>query len=318
MTGMEQSLVPPKNRYSHLALKDDLATWYSTFRAFDRDGGGDVDLKELGLMFRELGEKPTVAEMQRMVELVDFDGSSTIDFEEFCVVMLRQKRSNSMPEWLLSLFVLEEEEEGSLDAAPPPPPVAVILSGDTQERDGPSKLPAADAGLGVTTPVASRPDGSPPLNSESLLSITDLLTNAPTLRWLDVHGYGPLCGPFVATELFKVVERLNKTLLTLNMSYNNIGDGGASAFAKALPHCCLTAIDLSGNGITAAGGLEILAALQPRSGKLLPKLRQLELGSNSTSSDLLASIQGQLLTNNLPRIISEQVSITSALRPATT
>ena len=70
---------PPENRYTHLCSSaDELETWWETFQAFDRDGGGDVDLVELGLMFRQLGQRPPESEMRAMIEAVDFDGSGTI------------------------------------------------------------------------------------------------------------------------------------------------------------------------------------------------------------------------------------------------
>ena len=41
-------------------------------------------------MFRQLGQSPTEAEMKLLIEEVDADLSGTIDFEEFCCLMLRQ------------------------------------------------------------------------------------------------------------------------------------------------------------------------------------------------------------------------------------
>ena len=56
-------------------------------------------------MFRQLGQRPPESEMRAMIEAVDFDGSGTIDFEEFCLLMLRQQRAAATPDWLASLFV---------------------------------------------------------------------------------------------------------------------------------------------------------------------------------------------------------------------
>ena len=71
----------PDNRYSHLVDKTLLSHWKATFSAFDRDGGGDVDLKELGVAFRQLGMTPSQDEMERMIFEVDTDQSGLIDFE---------------------------------------------------------------------------------------------------------------------------------------------------------------------------------------------------------------------------------------------
>ncbi|KAJ1637354.1 calmodulin-like protein, partial [Pavlovales sp. CCMP2436] len=70
-----------------------LAKYRRTFDQFDRDGGGDVDVRELGVMFRALRQFPQERELERMVSDVDDDGSGTIDFNEFCGLMLRLSRS---------------------------------------------------------------------------------------------------------------------------------------------------------------------------------------------------------------------------------
>ena len=125
---MPRESTPISNRYSALASgEEELQLWWDTFVSFDRDGGGDVDLKELGLMFRQLGHTPTEKEMQAMIDAVDFDGSGTIDFEEFCLLMLRQQRALITPEWLLDLFVEEPDD-------PSPPPEVVNLKGSGERR----------------------------------------------------------------------------------------------------------------------------------------------------------------------------------------
>ena len=95
---------PAPNRYTKMAAPDELQLWHTTFKMFDRDGGGDVDLRELGLMFRQLGQSPSEREMRLLIEEVDADGSGTIDFEEFCCLMLRQARAVRTPEWLTELL----------------------------------------------------------------------------------------------------------------------------------------------------------------------------------------------------------------------
>jgi Ca2+-binding EF-hand superfamily protein len=55
------------NRYRHLIDDVHFRSWLATFKMFDRDGGGDVDLKELGVVFRQLGMTPSQDEMERMI-----------------------------------------------------------------------------------------------------------------------------------------------------------------------------------------------------------------------------------------------------------
>ena len=70
-----------QNKYTHMITADEHVAWRKTFQTYDRDGGGDVDLKELGLMFRQLGMTPAESEMMALIEEVDADGSGTVDFE---------------------------------------------------------------------------------------------------------------------------------------------------------------------------------------------------------------------------------------------
>ena len=110
MTG-PPSPPPPENRYTALATPAELKLWHQTFVMFARDGGGDVDLRELGLMFRQLGQAPTEKEMKLLIEEVDADVSGTIDFEEFCCLMLRQDRSTRTPTWLADLLPADVDED---------------------------------------------------------------------------------------------------------------------------------------------------------------------------------------------------------------
>ena len=47
------------NRYNHLMTRQQVKEFRATFKEFDLDGGGDVDIRELGLMLRKLGQTPS-------------------------------------------------------------------------------------------------------------------------------------------------------------------------------------------------------------------------------------------------------------------
>ena len=66
-----------------------IAEFKEAFSLFDKDGDGIITTKELGTVMRSLGQNPTEAELQDMINEVDADGNGTIDFPEFLSLMAR-------------------------------------------------------------------------------------------------------------------------------------------------------------------------------------------------------------------------------------
>ena len=56
---------------------------------------GTITTRELGTVMRSLGQNPTEAELQDMINEVDADGNGTIDFPEFLSLMARKMKVNS-------------------------------------------------------------------------------------------------------------------------------------------------------------------------------------------------------------------------------
>nr|7SC2_A Chain A, Troponin C, slow skeletal and cardiac muscles,Troponin I, cardiac muscle chimera [Homo sapiens] len=56
---------------------------------------GSISTKELGKVMRMLGQNPTPEELQEMIDEVDEDGSGTVDFDEFLVMMVRSMKDDS-------------------------------------------------------------------------------------------------------------------------------------------------------------------------------------------------------------------------------
>ncbi|XP_053250751.1 troponin C, skeletal muscle isoform X1 [Podarcis raffonei] len=97
-----------------------IAEFKAAFDMFDADGGGDISTKELGTVMRMLGQTPTKEELDAIIEEVDEDGSGTIDFEEFLVMMVRQMKEDAKgksEEELAECFrIFDRNGDGFLDA----------------------------------------------------------------------------------------------------------------------------------------------------------------------------------------------------------
>ena len=71
--------------------EDQIAEFKEAFSLFDKDGDGTITTKELGTVMRSLGQNPTEAELQDMINEVDADGKQVFLFFLFYYCM-REKR----------------------------------------------------------------------------------------------------------------------------------------------------------------------------------------------------------------------------------
>ena len=55
-----------------------VAEFKEAFSLFDKDGDGTITTKELGTVMRSLGQNPTEAELQDMINEVDADGKHAL------------------------------------------------------------------------------------------------------------------------------------------------------------------------------------------------------------------------------------------------
>lgn len=98
--------------------EDQIAEFKEAFSLFDKDGDGTITTKELGTVMRSLGQNPTEAELQDMVNEVDADGNGTIDFPEFLTMMARKMKDTDSEEEIKEAFkVFDKDGNGFISAA---------------------------------------------------------------------------------------------------------------------------------------------------------------------------------------------------------
>ena len=84
-----------------------------TFRLFDENNDGNIDEKELGNVFRSLGQHYTQAELAEMIAEIDSDGSGVIEFNEFLQLMRRRMRDTDTEEEMVEAFkVFDRDGDG--------------------------------------------------------------------------------------------------------------------------------------------------------------------------------------------------------------
>merc|ERR1712005_61399 len=98
--------------------EEQISEFKEAFALFDKDGDGTITTKELGTVMRSLGQNPTEAELQDMINEVDADGNGTIDFPEFLTMMARKMKDTDSEEELREAFkVFDKDGNGFISAA---------------------------------------------------------------------------------------------------------------------------------------------------------------------------------------------------------
>ncbi|CAL9111391.1 unnamed protein product [Musa textilis] len=95
-----------------------LHVFFTTISCFYGIPIGCITTKELGTVMRSLGQNPTEAELQDMINEVDADGNGTIDFPEFLNLMARKMKDTDSEEELKEAFrVFDKDQNGFISAA---------------------------------------------------------------------------------------------------------------------------------------------------------------------------------------------------------
>ena len=234
---------------------------------------------------RQLGGRPTDADIRKMIAEVDEDESGTVDFEEFCALMLRQARSASAPSWLRALLSASSPSLALVGGAVAHENAALVIQRQSSARVAASTRP----------PPAQRRTGRAVTRDHLLFVVDALGTIAP--QHLDLSGHGEELGAFVATELALALRRRNRSIASLALARSAVGDDGAEALASVLgANGTVTTLDLSTCGIGERGAAALLRAL---CGDACP-LRELKLdGNDDIPPHLLEEIHRRLLRGAL-------------------
>merc|ERR1719240_2261958 len=112
-----QSPTPCQFPMADQLTEEQIAEFKEAFSLFDKDGDGTITTKELGTVIRSLGQTPTEAELQDMINEVDADGNGTIDFPEFLSLMARNMKNTDSEEELIEVFKVFDRD-GNASSVP--------------------------------------------------------------------------------------------------------------------------------------------------------------------------------------------------------
>lgn len=94
----------------------ELAEYKEVFAMFDKDGDGTIDSAELGTVMASLGVNPSATELQEMIEEVDTDKNGTIDFNEFCNLMISKTQGLDPEHEIHNVFkIIDKDGDGVIN-----------------------------------------------------------------------------------------------------------------------------------------------------------------------------------------------------------
>jgi len=97
--------------------EEQVSEFRTAFALFDQDGDGTISSKELGIVLRSLGQNPTEAELQDMINEVDADGNGSIEFPEFLTMMLQKLKEKDIADELRETFnVFDQDGDGFINS----------------------------------------------------------------------------------------------------------------------------------------------------------------------------------------------------------
>ncbi|TNV75587.1 hypothetical protein FGO68_gene7648 [Halteria grandinella] len=87
---------------------------HTAFNLFDKDGSGNIDMKEMREAMRALGVYLSKDEVRRMMSSVDTDGNGFIEFDEFKTLMKDFIKNRNKEDELKRAFRIYDEDDTGL------------------------------------------------------------------------------------------------------------------------------------------------------------------------------------------------------------
>ena len=86
------------------------------FDFIDRDGSGQLDVDELAVLFKLVGQSASKNEIEQLIKTVDNNGDGKVDFEEFVQMLEREKRQKDESDLRQYFNVFDEDRKGYISA----------------------------------------------------------------------------------------------------------------------------------------------------------------------------------------------------------
>ncbi|XP_064623006.1 calmodulin-like [Lineus longissimus] len=130
---------------SDLLRPDQVEELRKVFNVFDLDLDGHITFNELGSVMNSLGQNPSEAEIQDMINEVDVDGNGTIDFPEFLQMMCRRdKPVDPVDEIIRAFRVFDTDGTGYIDARKIVHVIQEVLGDEVTNEDAQEMIKEAD------------------------------------------------------------------------------------------------------------------------------------------------------------------------------
>ena len=102
---------------SNQMTEEQIADCMEGFSVLDKNGDGLITREELGTVMRSLGQNPTDADLQDIINEVDADRDGTINFNEFLTMMELKRRQSRAEAELKEAFQLFDRDSNGLISA---------------------------------------------------------------------------------------------------------------------------------------------------------------------------------------------------------